>query len=110
MKKEFTEGYHSVFFQPGDAPVFCYRSGLTVYEEVFSAGTLNTAGWNASGYPLNVLTNCSTRSTANTATADLSTSLSKAKRKETSPTRLSPFSAAERTQRSGFTPYLTAHR
>lgn len=61
MKKEFTEGYHSVFFQPGDAPVFCYRSGLTVYEEVFSAGTLNTAGWNASGYPLNVLTNCSTR-------------------------------------------------
>lgn len=61
MKKEFTEGYHSVFFQPGDMPTFCYRSGLTVYEEVFAAGTLNAAGWNTAGYPLNVLTNCHTR-------------------------------------------------
>lgn len=61
MKKEFTEGYHGVFMQPGDAPVFCYRSGLTVYEEVFADGTLNAAGWNAAGYPLNVLTNYPSR-------------------------------------------------
>ncbi len=61
MKKEFTEGYHDVYYQPGSAPVFCYRSGLTVYEETFSGGTLNASGWNAAGYPLNVLTNFPSR-------------------------------------------------
>lgn len=51
MKKEFTDGYHGIYFQPGSAPVFCYRSGLTVYEETFSAGSLNASGWNTAGYP-----------------------------------------------------------
>lgn len=40
---------------------FCYRSGMAVYEECFSNGRLTTAGYNFSGYPLNVLTNCPTR-------------------------------------------------
>lgn len=37
---------------------FCYRSKELVYEECFTNGALITSGWNASGYPLNVLTNC----------------------------------------------------
>ena len=61
MKKEFEKGYRSVYYQPGDAPVFSFRTGLTVYEETFSDGMLCPVGWNAAGYPLNVLTNCPTR-------------------------------------------------
>lgn len=45
----------------GEDTTFCYRSGLLVYEEVFHAGQLTAAGWNASGYPLDVLSNCPTR-------------------------------------------------
>lgn len=53
--------YFDVYYQPGETPVFCYRSGMTVYEETFFNGTLLSAGYNAAGYPLNVLTNCATR-------------------------------------------------
>ena len=41
--------------------VFCYRSGLAVYEECFFGGALISGGYNAAGYPLNVLSNCNTR-------------------------------------------------
>ena len=34
---------------------FCYRTGLTVYEEAFGDGRYTAAGWNAAGYTLNVL-------------------------------------------------------
>lgn len=61
MKKEFGDAYRGVYYQSGNEPVFCYRSGLTVYEEVFRQGMLMSAGWNAAGYPLNVLSNCNTR-------------------------------------------------
>ena len=57
MPEHFTD----VYYQPGDEAVFCYRSGLMVYEETFGEGMLCPAGWNAAGYPLNVLTNCSSR-------------------------------------------------
>ncbi len=40
---------------------FCYRSKDMVYEERFEKGTLVTCGWNASGYPLDVLTNFPSR-------------------------------------------------
>lgn len=53
--------YFDVFYQAGDNPVFCYRSGLTVYEEVLYNGALVSGGWNTAGYPLNVLSNCATR-------------------------------------------------
>ena len=53
--------HHSVFYQPGDNPVFCYRTGLTVYEETLYRGVLVSSGYNGAGYPLNVLTNCPTR-------------------------------------------------
>ena len=46
----------------GDAhKIFCYRSGTAVYEESFVNGMLIPAGYNFSGYPLNVLTNTPTR-------------------------------------------------
>ncbi len=41
--------------EDGGKKYFCYRSGLTVYEEVFSEGRLMAAGWNTAGYTLNVL-------------------------------------------------------
>ena len=37
-----------------------YRSKDMVYEELFKDGALISGGWNASGYPLNVLKNCPT--------------------------------------------------
>lgn len=51
MSKSFFDAY----YQQGDNPVFCYRSGLMVYEEQLFGGALCAAGWNAAGYPLNVL-------------------------------------------------------
>lgn len=48
--------FTDVYYQPGDEAAFCYRSGLAVYEETFGQGMLCPAGWNAAGYPLNVLT------------------------------------------------------
>ena len=40
---------------PDGQPVFCYRTGMTVYEEAFDKGRLVSAGWNTAGTPLNVL-------------------------------------------------------
>ena len=59
--KQKNYDYFDVYYQPGESPVFCYRSGMLVYEEKFMDGTLLTHGYNAAGYPLNVLTNCPTR-------------------------------------------------
>lgn len=53
--------FFDLYFQDGDQPVFCYRSGLMVYEEQFYKGTLLSRGYNAAGYPLNVLSNCPSR-------------------------------------------------
>ena len=39
---------------------FCFRSGEMVYEEFFADGVLASGGYNAAGYPLNVLKNCPT--------------------------------------------------
>ncbi len=53
--------FFDVYYQSGENPVFCYRSGLAVYEEGFINGALVGLGYNSSGYPLNVLTNCPSR-------------------------------------------------
>lgn len=53
--------FSDIYYQPGSEKVFSFRSGNMVYEEVFSDGALTVGGWNASGYPLNVLANCNTR-------------------------------------------------
>ena len=53
--------YYDAYYQPGENPVFCYRSGLMVYEEALIGGVFVSQGYNAAGYPLNVLTNCPTR-------------------------------------------------
>lgn len=58
MKKD---NFFDIYYQQGENPIFCYRSGNMVYEEGFENGALISYGWNASGYPLNVLTNCPTR-------------------------------------------------
>lgn len=55
--KEFTD----IYFQDGENPVFCYRSGSMVYEESLYKGALVSYGWNSAGYPLNVLSRVTTR-------------------------------------------------
>lgn len=47
--------YRNVYYQAGENPVFCYRSGEAVYEEQLYSGSLIACGWNAAAYPLNVL-------------------------------------------------------
>jgi hypothetical protein len=59
--KQKNYDYFDVYYQAGESPVFCYRSGMLVYEEKFMDGTLLAQGYNTAGYPLNVLTNCATR-------------------------------------------------
>lgn len=51
------ENYINVFLRHKPEPVYCYRSGLTVYEERLLNGALVSGGWSAAGYPLNVLSN-----------------------------------------------------
>lgn len=58
----FNNNYKDIYVSTGRVdfrgtqfPVFCYRTGLTVYEESFDNGRLVSAGWNTSGTPLNVL-------------------------------------------------------
>ncbi|MGI6336659.1 MAG: glycoside hydrolase family 36 protein [Eubacteriales bacterium] len=53
--------YRNVYVQNDAEPVFCYRTGLTVYEESFTDGALMARGWNCAGYPLNVLQNYTSR-------------------------------------------------
>ncbi len=60
MKKS-DHNFFDVFYQPGENPVFCYRTGMAVYEEALINGSFVAQGWNAAGYPLNVLTNCPSR-------------------------------------------------
>lgn len=51
MNKAFTD----IYYHGTEKPVFCYRSGNMVYEEMMVGGTLVSAGYNTSAYPLNVL-------------------------------------------------------
>ena len=50
--------YFDAYRTDGENPVFCYRSGLAVYEETFYNGILVSSGYNASGYPLGLLEAC----------------------------------------------------
>ena len=51
MSKTFTD----IYFHGKERPVFCYRSGKLVYEEMMAGGTLVSCGYNTAGYPLNIL-------------------------------------------------------
>ena len=53
--------YFDAYRTNGKNPVFCYRTGLAVYEETFYNGTLVSSGYNASGYPLGLLEFCPSR-------------------------------------------------
>ncbi len=46
-----------IYVKQSDNPTFCYRSGNMVYEEKFFNGALISCGYNAAGYPLDVLSN-----------------------------------------------------
>lgn len=52
--------FFKIEYKNSDEPVFSYRSGLMVYEEKLVNGMLVPCGYNASGYPLNVLQNIPT--------------------------------------------------
>ncbi len=52
--------YFDIYHHNNGGHRFCFRSGDMIYEENFSNGALISCGWNASGYPLNVLKNCTT--------------------------------------------------
>ncbi len=49
------QSFRNIYYQQGENPVFCYRSGLAVREETLLDGVLVSSGHNAAGYPLNVL-------------------------------------------------------
>ena len=58
MQKDlFNNNYKDIYLNEdkNGLPVFCYRTGMTVYEEIFDNHRLVSAGWNNSGTPLNVL-------------------------------------------------------
>ena len=59
MKKDNL--FFDVYYKKAENPVFCYRSGLSVYEETFYKGALISSGYNGAGYPLDVLTNFPSR-------------------------------------------------
>lgn len=52
--------YFGVNYRSCEKPVFCYRSGLASYEETFWNGVLVSSGYNAAGYPLELLEACPT--------------------------------------------------
>lgn len=54
-------GYTDIYYEKGENPTFCYRSSKMVYEEMLYNGSLISCGWNAAGYPLNLLEKCSAR-------------------------------------------------
>ena len=56
-----SNNYFDIYQPSEENRVFCYRSGLAVYEETFIDGALVASGWNAAGYPLNVLAGYPTR-------------------------------------------------
>ncbi|GBF75710.1 alpha-galactosidase [Paenibacillus sp. 598K] len=49
--------YLNAVIEPaGDGYEICYRTGMTVYNELFSGGQLMSGGWNGAGYRSNVIT------------------------------------------------------
>ena len=53
--------FFDVYYQGGDCPEFCFRSGKMVYQEAFYKGSLIAQGYNAAGYPLNLRKNEKTK-------------------------------------------------
>ena len=49
--------FFDVYVKQNENPTFCYRSGNMVYEELLYNGALVSCGYNAAGYPLDVLSN-----------------------------------------------------
>ena len=47
--------FADIYKKPGKRHVFCFRSGMTVYEEGFDVRMLIPLGWNGAGFPLDIL-------------------------------------------------------
>lgn len=63
---KFTQNSNNRFFNTytkteGQKTVFCYRTGMDVYEEQFYSGRIVSAGMNAAGFPQNILDSCPER-------------------------------------------------
>ncbi|MBO5269682.1 MAG: alpha-galactosidase, partial [Clostridia bacterium] len=57
-----TPAFRNIYLsERGGNKYFCYRTGMTVYEEVFDGSRYMSAGWNSAGYTLNVLDDMPTR-------------------------------------------------
>ena len=61
LAQKYDTTFRDFYLSPVGAPTFCYRTGLTVYEESFAKGQLVSAGWNAAGYPLDLLSQGTSR-------------------------------------------------
>ncbi|MBQ8508680.1 MAG: alpha-galactosidase [Clostridia bacterium] len=57
--------FADIFQKPGNRPIFCYRSGLTVYEEGLDAGMFASLGWNGAGFTQDILDGVTTYLNAN---------------------------------------------
>ena len=57
MNRELFENeFQDVYVREQDGRrIFCFRAGMTTYEEALSDGRYMAAGWNTAGYPQNVL-------------------------------------------------------
>ena len=57
MNRElFENNFQDVYVREQDGRrIFCFRAGMTTYEEALADGRYMAAGWNTAGYPQNVL-------------------------------------------------------
>ena len=57
MNRElFENDFQDVYVREQDGRrIFCFRAGMTTYEEALADGRYMAVGWNAAGYPQNVL-------------------------------------------------------
>ncbi len=62
MNKQFFDtDFADLHIAEGECPVFSWRFGAAVYEEIFEHGRLAASGWNTAGFTLNVLDEMPTR-------------------------------------------------
>ena len=45
------KGFYDVKVNRGDKTKICYRTGMTVYEEVLQDGVFYSTYWNGAGFP-----------------------------------------------------------
>ena len=61
MKKSREDFRNIHLHEENGRKIFCYRTGLTVYEEAYYHGCYMSSGWNTAGFMLNVMEDIPTR-------------------------------------------------